>query len=149
MGFLKLVNLKVSVPKPKHKKHNDGITRTSNKIITGKVFIENGIYKIAIDMKNDDTYPDLLVLEFTEKSYELKGRVTVFNRDKVNPVRFIRDVYKCKFFPGLPEQYVPFAPNWIVKGYIVKDNGFTKFDFKDLVGIDGYDNISVSEFDDV
>jgi hypothetical protein len=40
--------------------------------------------------------------------------------------------------PGLPEQYIPFAPNWIVKGYIVKDNGIQKFDFKSLVGVDGY-----------
>ena len=40
--------------------------------------------------------------------------------------------------PGLPKQYIPFAPNWIVRGYIVKDNGTMKFDFKSLVGIDGY-----------
>jgi hypothetical protein len=41
--------------------------------------------------------------------------------------------------PGLPEQYVPFAPNWIVRGYIVKESGLTKFDFVGLVGVDGYE----------
>ena len=39
--------------------------------------------------------------------------------------------------PGLPEQYIPFAPNWLVKGYIVTDNGIKRFDFKGLVGING------------
>ena len=50
----------------------------------------------------------------------------------------IRNLINAKFMPGLPEQYIPFAPNWIIRGYIVKDNGTMKFDFKSLVGIDGY-----------
>lgn len=142
MGLLKVMPFKVAVPKPKHNKTSDGIKRTTNKIVKGKVFQdENGTYKISISMENDPVHPDLLVLDFTERSYDLTGKTNVFSRtvdSKGRRIRFIRNLINAKFMPGLPEQYIPFAPNWIVRGYIVKDNGTMKFDFKSLVGIDGY-----------
>ena len=142
MGFLKLVPFKIAVPKPKRNKTSDGIKRTTNKIVKGKVFQdEDGTYKVSISMGNDPVHPDLLILDFTERSYDLTGKINVFSRtvDKHGRrTRFIRNVIDAKFMPGLPEQYIPFAPNWIVRGYIVKDNGTTKFDFKGLVGVDGY-----------
>lgn len=142
MGLLKVMPFKVAVPKPKRNKTSDGIKRTTNKIVKGKVFQdENGIYKVSINMENDPVHPDLLVLDFTERSYDLTGKTNVFSRtvdSKGRRIRFIRNLINAKFMPGLPEQYIPFAPNWIVRGYIVKDNGTMKFDFKSLVGIDGY-----------
>lgn len=142
MGLLKIMPFKVAVPKPKHNKTSDGIKRTTNKIVKGKVFQdENGTYKVSINMENDPVHPDLLVLDFTERSYDLTGKTNVFSRtvdSKGRRIRFIRNLTNAKFMPGLPEQYIPFAPNWIVRGYIVKDNGTMKFDFKSLVGIDGY-----------
>ena len=142
MGLLKVMPFKVAVPKPKRNKTSDGIKRTTNKIVKGKVFQdENGTYKVSINMENDPVHPDLLVLDFTERSYDLTGKTNVFSRivdSKGRRIRFIRNLINAKFMPGLPEQYIPFAPNWIVRGYIVKDNGTMKFDFKSLVGIDGY-----------
>ena len=142
MGLVKLMAFKVAVPKPKRNKTSDGIKRTTNKIVKGKVFQdENGTYKVSINMENDPVHPDLLVLDFTERSYDLTGKTNVFSRtvdSKGRRIRFIRNLINAKFMPGLPEQYIPFAPNWIVRGYIVKDNGTMKFDFKSLVGIDGY-----------
>lgn len=142
MGLLKVMPFKVAVPKSKRNKTSDGIKRTTNKIIKGKVFQdENGTYKVSINMENDPVHPDLLVLDFTERSYDLTGKTNVFSRtvdSKGRRIRFIRNLINAKFMPGLPEQYIPFAPNWIVRGYIVKDNGTMKFDFKSLVGIDGY-----------
>ena len=142
MVKLILQGLKIAVPKPKRSKTSDGIVRTSKKITKGKVFQdEDGIYKVAIDMKNDQHFPDLRILEFTERSYNLVGRTNVFSRnvdEKGRRIRFIRNLLNAKYFPGLHEQYIPFAPNWIVKGYIVNDQGHHKFDFKDLVGVDGY-----------
>ena len=85
---------------------------------------------------------NLKVLDFTEKSYELRGKTNVFSRtvDKNGRhTRFIRTINYAKHMPGLPEQYIPFAPNWIVRGYIVKENGLMKFDFIGLVGVDGYE----------
>ena len=81
------------------------------------------------------------MLDFTERSEDLTGKINVFSRtvdDKGRRTRFVRNPTNAKFMPGLPEQYIPFAPNWIVRGYIVKDNGTKKFDFKSLVGVDGY-----------
>ena len=142
MGLLKVMPFKVAVPKPKRNKTSDGVKRTSNKITKGKVFQdEDGTFKVAINMQNDETHPDLRVLEFTERSYDLTGKTNVFSRtvDKHGRrTRFIRNSVDAKFMPGLPEQYIPFAPNWIVRGYIVNDNGTMKFDFKSLVGVDGY-----------
>ncbi len=142
MGLLKVMPFKVAVPKPKRNKTSDGIKRTTDKIVKGKVFQdENGTYKVSINMENDPVHPDLLVLDFTERSYDLTGKTNVFSRtvdSKGRRIRFIRNLINAKFMPGLPEQYIPFAPNWIVRGYIVKDNGTMKFDFKSLVGIDGY-----------
>lgn len=142
MGLVKLMQFKVAVPKSKHNKTSDCIKRTTNKIVKGKVFQdENGTYKVSINMENDPVHPDLLVLDFTERSYDLTGKTNVFSRtvdSKGRRIRFIRNLINAKFMPGLPEQYIPFAPNWIVRGYIVKDNGTMKFDFKSLVGIDGY-----------
>ena len=139
MGLLKLMPFKVAVPKPKRNKTSDGIKRTTNKIVKGKVFQdENGTYKVSISMENDPVHPDLLVLDFTERSYDLTGKTNVFSRtvdSKGKRIRFIRNLINAKFMPGLPEKYIP---NWIVRGYIVKDNGTMKFDFKSLVGIDGY-----------
>lgn len=142
MGLLKLIPFKVAVPKPKRNKTSDGIKRTTNKIAKGKVFRdEDGTYKVSISMDNDLVNPDLLILDFTERSYDLTSKTNVFSRSvdsKGRYIRFIRNTMDAKFMPGLPEQYIPFAPNWIVRGYIVKDNGINKFDFKSLVGIDGY-----------
>lgn len=142
MGLLKLIPFKVAVPKPKRNRTSDGIKRTTNKIAKGKVFQdEDGTYKVSISIGNDPVHPDLLILDFTERSYDLTGKTNVFSRTvdkKGRRTRFIRNAIYAKFMPGLPEQYIPFAPNWIVRGYIVNDNGTMKFDFKSLVGVDGY-----------
>ena len=142
MVLLKLMPFKVAVPKPKRNKTSDGIKRTTNKIVKGTVFQdEDGTYKVSISMGNDPVHPDLLVLDFTERSYDLTAKTNVFSRtvdSKGRRTRFIRNPINAKFMPGLPEQYIPFAPNWIVRGYIVMDNGIRKFDFKSLVGVDGY-----------
>lgn len=152
MGLLKILPFKVAVPKPKRNKTSDGIKRTTNKIVKGKVFKdEDGTYKVSISMENDPVHPDLLVLDFTERSYDLTGKINVFSRtvdDKGRRTRFVRNLTNAKFMPGLTEQYIPFAPNWIVRGYIVTDNGTKKFDFKSLVGIEGYTMDVLSPEDD-
>ena len=113
------------------------------KLVRGKVFIDSdGVYKVQIKLNTEEEINNpLLVLEFTEDSFNLVGRKSIFSREKDehnNYVRIVRQEHESKWFPGNNERFVPFAPNWIVRGYIVKDNGITKFDFKSLVGIDGY-----------
>lgn len=143
---IRLIPFKVSVPKPKRERNTSGITRVSNKIHTGKVFKdEDGVYKIAINMHNDTVNPDLRILEFTERSYNLKGKTEVFRREpdeRGSIVRYIRNEFDAKCMPGSKEIYIPFAEHWIVKGYIVSENKINKFDFKGLVCIDGYEQVN-------
>lgn len=143
MGRIKLTNLRVVViqPKPKH----TSSTKVS-KLLHGTVIEEDGVYKVCVDYDKDGSKSE--ILEFTDKSFDLVGRKDVFTREKDkygNTVRIVRDTWKSKFFPGSREKYVPFAKNWIVKGYIVKEGLIKKFEFKDLVNIEGY---NVTHFDD-
>ena len=143
---IRLIPFKIAVPKSKKKVSE--VKRTSNKIVQGKVIKEDDIYKVTIDLKNDEHYPDLLVLEFTDRSFNLTNRLEVFSRnpDSNNRyIRFIRNAVYARFMPGLPEQYVPFAPNKIVKGYIVKEENKVRFDFKDLVYPEEYDKNQLSD----
>lgn len=133
------LSLAIKVVESKRKSTNTGIVKVS-KILQGVVFIDpDECYKVVVDLDKDGTKEE--VLNFTQKSYDLVGKETVFlrNTDKEGRyVRIIRSKENAKFFPGLSEQYVPFAPNWIVKGYIVKVGLIKQFDFVSLVGIDGY-----------
>lgn len=144
MNKLNSLSLKISVPKNKRKNNSEGI-KIVEKNKEGKVFIdENNDYKISISMNNDPDCPDLLILPFTEKSYNIVGRTTVFTRnvdEHGKRIRYIRSDTKAKYDYGDPERYIPFAPNWIVKGNIVRDNNILKFDFIDLITKDGYSNI--------
>ena len=96
---------------------------------------------IKIEAKNKK---GRVILPFTKNSYDLKGRKNVFTRIKDEfgrRTRYIRSEEKAKFHYGDSDRYIPFAPNWIVKGNIIKDNDVLKFDFIDLITIDGYDNV--------
>ena len=114
-------------------------TTKESKLVKATVIEEDGTYKALVELDGNGT--DFKIYPFTEDSWSLVGRENVFTRtkDKNGKVcRIIRDKFKAKFMPGLPEQYTPFAPNWTIKGYIVKENFIKKFQFKDLVGIEGY-----------
>lgn len=130
------LNLKLAVV-PKEKKTN---VRVSNKIVYGTVIKKDGVYKVSID-KDKNGVKTEEILDFTPDSFDVTGKTNVFLRTKDehgNNVRIIRSEWDAKFHPGTSDKYIPFVENWIVKGYIVKNGIVRLFDFKDLVGIDGY-----------
>lgn len=135
------LSLKISVPK-KQKTVSKSIVKIEATDKKGTVFIdEKGDYKVSISMNNDIYNPSLLIVPFTEKSFDIKGRVNVFSRKpdkKGRYTRYVRSEEKAKFFPGDPNNYVPFAPNWIVKGNLIRENTVLKFEFKSLITIKGY-----------
>lgn len=144
MNKLKL-SIKISAPKKQKTNSKSSITiEAKNK--KGCVFInEDGEYRVSIISEDDKLYNNM-ILPFTKKSYELKGCINIFSRTKDehnNYVRYVRNEEKAKTFPGDPNKYVPFAPNWIVKGDIVKEDLVLKFDFKNLLTIKGY-NIMIN-----
>ena len=147
-----MLDLKITVAPPKkHKTHSDSDVKLTGKSNHGVVFQdEDGTYKVSISMEYDTNYSDLLVIPFTERSYDIVGRTTVFTREvdeHGKRIRYIRSELKAKFMPGDPKRYIPFAPNWIVKGHIVRENGTLKFDFDDIITIKGYD-VFVNEEDE-
>lgn len=135
------LSLAIKVIENKKKRVSSAFTKVS-KVVQGVVFLDpDEGFKVSIDTDKNGT--DEIILSFTEKSYDLLGKETVFRREpdaQGRYIRIIRNKENAKFFPGLPEQYIPFAPNWIVKGYIVKSGIKQLFDFTTLVGIDGYSN---------
>lgn len=113
------------------------------KLVRGKVFIDSdGVYKVQIKLNTEEEINNpLLVLEFTEDSFNLVGRKSIFSREKDehnNYVRIVRQEHESKWFPGNNERFVPFAPNWIVSGHIVQRDKSKLFKFNDIIAPDGY-----------
>lgn len=139
----------------KRKPRNISSFKRLSKLVRGLCIKENDEYKIMINIKGlkpnivDDTNPDLLYLDFTEDSYELKGVISVFSRQPDSHgkyTRFIRDEAKSRFSPGNTDVLVPFCHNWVCSGYIVKKDDKLMFEFHDCLHPKLYD---VSELENM
>ena len=134
------LSLKISVPKSKT------IPKPSIKIEAkdkrGYVILEGEEYKVLLTNESYDIH-NRKILPFTKKSYDLKGKTSIFSKTKgkYGYTRHVRTEDKAKVFPGDSDKYVPFAPNWMVKGNIINDKGILKFDFVELLTIKGYTNM--------
>lgn len=134
------LSLKISVPKSKP------IPKPSIKIEAkdkrGYVILEGEEYKVLLANESYDIH-NRKILPFTKRSYDLKGKTSIFSKTKgkYGYTRHIRTEDKAKLFPGDSDKYVPFAPNWMVKGNIINDKGILKFDFVELLTIKGYTNM--------
>ena len=134
------LSLKISVPKSKT------IPKPSVKIEAkdkrGYVILEDEEYKVLLANESYDIH-NRKILPFTKKSYDLKGKTSIFSKTKgkYGYTRHVRTEDKAKVFPGDSDKYVPFAPNWMVKGNIINDKGILKFDFVELLTVKGYTNM--------
>ena len=135
------LSLKISVPKSKP------IPKPSIKIEAkdkkGYVILEGEEYKVLLANESYDIH-NRKILPFTKRSYDLKGKTSIFSKTKgkYGYTRHVRTEDKAKVFPGDSDKYVPFAPNWMVKGNIINDKGILKFDFVELLTIKGYNNMT-------
>ena len=125
----------------------DGNKKLTTKLVKGICLKIDGEYKIQLDVKLlkpniiDKGQPDILILNFTEESYELKGITSVFSREpdkRGRYTRYIRSEVNAKFMPGSQERYVPFCHNWVCSGYIVRRNGKLMFEFNECIAPQGY-----------
>lgn len=134
------LSLKISVPKSKTIPKPSVKIEANNK--RGCVILEDGEYKVSL-INESDCIHNCKILPFTKRSYDLKGKTSIFSKTKgkYGYIRHIRTEDKAKVFPGDSDKYVPFAPNWIVKGNIINDKGVLKFDFTELLTIKGYTNM--------
>ena len=135
------LSLKISVPKSKTISKPSVKIEAKNK--KGYVILENEEYKVSLINESDGIH-NHTILPFTKKSYDLKGKTSIFTKTKgkYGYTRYVRTEDKAKVFPGDSDIYVPFAPNWIVKGDIINDKGVLKFDFIELLTIKGYNNMT-------
>ena len=135
------LSLKISVPK-KSKTISKSSVKIEAKNKKGYVILENEEYKVLL-INESYSIHNRTILPFTEKSYDLKGKTSIFSKTKgkYGYIRHIRPEDKAKIFPGDPDKYVPFAQNWMVKGDIINDKGVLKFDFVELLTIKGYTNM--------
>lgn len=134
------LSLKISVPKSKTIPKPSVKIEAKNK--RGYVILENEEYKVSL-INESDSIHNCKILPFTKRSYDLKGKTSIFSKTKgkYGYIRHIRTEDKAKVFPGDSDKYVPFAPNWMVKGNIINDKGILKFDFVELLTIKGYTNM--------
>ena len=153
---LTLSQFNVFKPTSKKRTNSDNNKKLTSRLIKGVCFKDGDIFKIQIDAKIlkpdiiEKGQPDILVLEFTEESYELKDVIAVFDRnpDKNGKyTRRVRSISNAKFMPGDPERYVPFCNNWICSGYLVRRNYKLMFDFNECISPKGYDKF-ISEEDE-
>ena len=134
------LSLKISVPKSKTISKPSVKIEAKNK--RGYVILENEEYKVSLINESDGVH-NRTILPFTKRSYDLKGKTSIFTKtkNKYGYTRYVRTEDKAKVFPGDSDIYVPFAPNWIVKGDIINDKEVLKFDFVELLTIKGYTNM--------
>ena len=134
------LSLKISVPKSKTISKSSVKIEAKNK--RGYVILEDEEYKVLLANESYDIH-NRKILPFTKRSYDLKGKTSIFSKTKgkYGYIRHIRTEDKAKVFPGDSDIYVPFAPNWMVKGNIINDKGILKFDFVELLTIKGYTNM--------
>ena len=134
------LSLKISVPKSKPIPKPSVKIEAKNK--RGYVILEGEEYKVLLANESYDIH-NRKILPFTKRSYDLKGKTSIFSKTKgkYGYTRHVRTEDKAKVFPGDSDKYVPFAPNWMVKGDIINDKGVLKFDFIELLTIKGYTNM--------
>ena len=86
--------------------------------------------------KGDELSNEQLILPFTERSLDLKGKIYVFLKEKDkygHYVCVIRDRNTAHFFPGIPTQYNTIHDNLLIAGHIIRKNGKMYFEYEDLV----------------
>lgn len=107
---------------------------------------ENGEWKATVNIKGLTDYKkeldikpsvDTVVLPFTEKSFELKGRNIVFRvkKDKTGHwVKVIRPYDEANYFPGNSADFCTLCENCVFSGHIVKYEGEYKFNMSVFQG---------------
>ena len=98
---------------PKKVVRTDNNKKLTSKLVKGLCIKNGDDYLISINVKSlkpdiiDKGQPDLLILPFTEESYDLKGICSVFDRNpdkKGKYIRYIRNETSAKMIPCSPER---------------------------------------------
>ena len=107
------------------------------KEIEGEFKAVVNINKQYIRLKEgDELSNEQLILPFTERSLDLKGKIYVFLKEKDkygHYVCIIRNTRTANLSPGLPTQYNTVHENLLLAGHIIRKNGKMYFEYEDFV----------------
>ena len=100
------LSLKISVPKSKPIPKPSVKIESKNK--KGYVILEDEEYKVSLINESDGIY-NRKILPFTKRSYDLKGKTSIFSKtkNKYRYTRHVRTEYNTHVFPGDTHKYVP------------------------------------------
>lgn len=133
------INL-ASKPKRESKPTGSNISRKCYAVvkeIDGEFKAVININKQHIRLKEgDELSSEQLILPFTEKSLDLKGKTYVFLKEKDkygHYVCMIRDTMTANLAPGIPTQYNAVHENLLLAGHIIHKDGKMYFEYEDLV----------------
>ena len=99
---------------------------------------EDGTWFARVKTKGFEGYKDITILPFSEKTFELKGKVDVFyhNKDKQGYyTRIMRTEQDSVFYPGNKEDYCVLCDKCIFQGYIIKTLNGLCFDVVKYIGV--------------
>lgn len=87
-------------------------------------------WKAYINTKGIEGYQDSTILDFTEKSFGLRGHNNIFYIDKKDNrwVRLIRNDADATLSENISQGYYSLCPNCVFSGHIVKVDGNYQFD---------------------
>lgn len=129
-----------SKPKRESKLTDSNISRKCYAVvkeIDGEFKAVVNINKQHIRLKEgDELSNEQLILPFTERSLDSKGKIYVFLKEKDkygHYICIIRDKMTANLSPGLPTQYNTVHENLLLAGHIIRKNGKMYFEYEDLV----------------
>lgn len=127
---------------PKHRKKTVEKDKKLTKLINACIVKTDNVYYVNIDdetieQQNIGKYiKDTDNILFTEGSYKIRGLGQVFSREPdVNGkhIRYIRSSQAALFDCGGTDRFVPFCPNWVCNGYLIKVDGKIMFEFNECL----------------
>lgn len=101
-----------------------------------KPVLVDDILVAHINTKGLDGYENVTILPFSKESFELKGKIHIFAKEKNKEdkyVHIIRSKDTAEMYPGNDEIYTPICENSLYKGYIIKSGKELVFKVTDYV----------------
>ena len=127
-----MVTFTIKIAHKGHRKSSSEVNKPISKKVYGLIKEDtNGICCCLIKCKLKDSSTINDVLPFTSDSYELKGRLIIFTREKRCNV-YIRNESTAKVGNN-PDRYTTVRKNWLCTGWVMIDKGKRCFRLHEVV----------------
>lgn len=141
MRKLFLPTFSINLARIKTKRETNTNVKSISRRCLAVVIEDDGILKACIEPNEHDNITDKVIIPFTERSFNLKGRTHVYStkKDKNNRnILCIRDAWTSIHSPGTSEQYVTLKKNALISGKVIKLQNKMYFDYEELIAFNSY-----------